>query len=273
MNIAAVVTDLDGTIIGREGISPATLAAVADLPVPLLVATARTPAGVAKKPELVPYIQLAICSNGAIGYDPATRRQIWRHEIDPATTAAICSVLDDRLPAAGIGAYDGHRWILDPSYARARGRTPSGEYAIEPRPVVAATPACALGISHPDLRSTQLAAVLADAGIGPDLAQVSYGAPDVLDVSPPGVDKGTGVLQGLAGLGLDPADVVCFGDAQNDLPMFGVVGRSVAVGNADPAVLAAADRICPGVEQDGFAETLITLGLSGGLEDVVRPVG
>ena len=122
--------------------------------------------------------------------------------------------------------------------------------------------ACALGISHPELRSAQLATILTDAGIGPELATVSYGAPDVLDVSPPGVDKGTGVLQALTGLGLEPADTICFGDAQNDLPMFAAVGRSVAVGNADPEVLAAADEICPGVEDDGFAMTVAELGLT-----------
>lgn len=261
VNIAAVVTDLDGTIIGREGISPATLAAVADLAVPLLVATARTPAGVAKRSELVPHIRLAICSNGALGYELSSRRQIWRHEIDPATTAAICAALDKCLPAAGIGAYDGDRWILDPSYAQARGRTPSGENAIRSRSEVAAVRACALGISHRQMRSAQIADVLADAGIGPDLAQISYGAPDVLDISPPGIDKGTGVLRALAGLGLDPAEAVCFGDAPNDLPMFAVVGHAVAVGNADPEVLAAADEICPGVEDDGVAQTLAAAGL------------
>jgi hypothetical protein len=259
VNIAAVVTDLDATIVGRNGISPATVVALAGLTVPLLAATARTPAGVGKLEALGPYLRTAICCNGALGYRNGT--QIWRHEIDRATTADICRVLDERLPAAGIGAYDGDRWTLDHNYMRARGRTPSGENEICSRSRVATVRACALGISHPDLRSVQIADVLADAGIGPDRAQVSYGAPDVLDVGPPGVDKGTGVRRALAGLDVDPADAVCFGDAPNDLPMFAVVGHAVAVGNADPEVLAAADEICPGVDEDGFARTLRRLGL------------
>lgn len=264
MNIAAVVTDLDGTIIGRHGMSPATLAAIAGLEVPLLAATARTPPGVTKLAALVPHIRLAICCNGALGFDPESGRSIWRHDIDPATTADICTVLDERLPAAGIGAYDGDRWILDRSYAQARGRTPSGECVIDSRARVATVRACALGISHPDLDSARIATVLADAGIGPDRAQIAYAAPDVLDVAPPGIDKGTGVQRALAGLGVDPADAVCFGDAPNDLPMFAVVGRSVAVGNADPAVRAAADQICASVEKDGFAETVQALGVTVG---------
>lgn len=263
MSIAAVVTDLDGTIIGRDGISPATLAAIADLRVPLFVATARTPAGLAGKRELVPYVRLAICCNGALGLDPGSGRQIWRRAIDPAATAAICAALDDRLPEAGIGAYDGDRWILDRQYAQARGRTPSGENVLRSRSALASVRACALGISHPELPSVEIGKLLLDAGIGPDLGQLSYGAPDVLDVSAPGVDKGSGVLRALAGMGIDPRDTVCFGDAPNDLPMFSVVGHSVAVGNASSEVLAAADRVCPGVEEDGFARTVLALGIGG----------
>jgi hypothetical protein len=261
VNIAAVVTDLDGTIIGSNGISPATQAAIAELNIPLIAATARTPAGVTKRKELIPYLRLAICCNGALGYNPGSRRVIWRHDIDPAVTAAICAVLTERLPAAGIGAYNGVCWTLDHDYAMARGKTPSGDYVIGARSRVATVRACALGVSHPRLRSVQLARALAEAGIGPDQAQVSYGAPDVLDISPPGIDKGTGVLRALAGLGVDPAETLCFGDAPNDLPMFAVVGHSVAVGNADPEVLAAAAEICPSVEENGFAQTVGRFGL------------
>lgn len=209
MDIAAVVTDLDGTIIGSNGISPATLAAFAELDVPLVAATARTPAGLTKLSALVPYVRLAICCNGALGYDPTSGQHTWRHEIDQSTVETVCAVIDERLPDAGIGAYDGDRWTLDRDYARARGKTPSGEYVVGPRWQVATVRACALGVSHPRLRSGQIANDLADAGIGPDHAQVSYGAPDVLDISPPGVDKGTGVLAAVAGLGVDPGDVVC----------------------------------------------------------------
>lgn len=256
MDIAAVVTDLDGTIIGTNGISPATLAAFAELDVPLVAATARTPAGLTKLSALVPYVRLAICCNGALGYDPTSGQQTWRHEIDPSTVETVCAVIDEQLPDAGIGAYDGDRWTLDPDYARARGKTPSGEYVVGPRWQVATVRACALGVSHPRLRSGQIAKVLADAGIGPDRAQVSYAAPDVLDISPPGVDKGTGVLAAVAGLGVDPGDVVCFGDAPNDLPMFAVLGHAVAVGNADPEVLTAADETCASVHEDGVSQWL-----------------
>jgi hydroxymethylpyrimidine pyrophosphatase-like HAD family hydrolase len=43
--------------------------------------------------------------------------------------------------------------------------------------------------------------------------------------------------------------------------MFAVVGHSVAVGNADPEVLAAAAEICPSVEENGFAQTVGRFGL------------
>ena len=55
-------------------------------------------------------------------------------------------------------------------------------------------------------------------------------------------------------LGVDPADVLVFGDMPNDLPMFAWAGWGrVAVANAHPAVLAAADEITLSNDDDGVA--------------------
>lgn len=51
-------------------------------------------------------------------------------------------------------------------------------------------------------------------------------------VLPSGVDKGTGLTAALARLGIEPAEVVGIGDAENDLPFLRLCGFSVAVANA-----------------------------------------
>lgn len=57
----------------------------------------------------------------------------------------------------------------------------------------------------------------------------------------------------LAAFRLTPADAVYFGDDNDDLEPIRRCGLGVAVANAIPAVLAAADRIAPGNDSDGVA--------------------
>lgn len=78
-------------------------------------------------------------------------------------------------------------------------------------------------------------------------------------ILPPGVDKGTGLARGLAALGRAGAEAIAIGDAENDLPMFGVVGRTAAVANALPALAARADRVTRGAAGDGVRELIDAL--------------
>jgi hydroxymethylpyrimidine pyrophosphatase-like HAD family hydrolase len=50
--------------------------------------------------------------------------------------------------------------------------------------------------------------------------------------------------------------VVAFGDMPNDLPMLGWAGHAVAVANAHPDVLAAADEITASNDDDGVAQVI-----------------
>jgi len=70
------------------------------------------------------------------------------------------------------------------------------------------------------------------------------------------VSKGAAVRTLIAYHGLTPDEVAGVGDAANDLPMFEAVGLRIAMGNADPAVKARADLVCPDVEQDGLAQAI-----------------
>lgn len=74
--------------------------------------------------------------------------------------------------------------------------------------------------------------------------------------------KGTGVELVCRHLGVSLADTYAFGDSRNDWEMLKTVGFGVAMGNADPALKAQADYVCPPVTEDGLAQAFQTLGLS-----------
>ncbi len=85
-----------------------------------------------------------------------------------------------------------------------------------------------------------------------------------IEICPPGVTKASGLAVVAASLGVDPRDVLVFGDMPNDLPMFGWAGWSrVAVANAHPEILAIADEVTGANDEDGVAAYLDRL-LSAG---------
>ncbi|GAA0810831.1 HAD family hydrolase [Spirilliplanes yamanashiensis] len=87
-----------------------------------------------------------------------------------------------------------------------------------------------------------------------EVASVTQAGLDFLEITPPGVDKGTGLAVVTQSLGVDPADVLVFGDMPNDLPMFAWAGWGrVAVANAHTEVRAAADELTLTNDEDGVA--------------------
>jgi Cof subfamily protein (haloacid dehalogenase superfamily) len=88
--------------------------------------------------------------------------------------------------------------------------------------------------------------------LGPSLT-VSHMGAEAVEISPAGADKGVGLQWLLDHLEIDAGEVLVFGDEINDLPMFAVAGRRVAVQNASPAVRDAADEVTASNADDGVA--------------------
>jgi haloacid dehalogenase-like hydrolase len=118
--LEAVVTDLDGTIVRRDGtISVGTVAAVAALRavgVPLIAATARTPAGICVLGPLLAEISAAVWCNGAIGLGAAGAGVLWQHWLAGPVVPELADFLAVTWPEAGLGSYDGSGWLLSPCY-------------------------------------------------------------------------------------------------------------------------------------------------------------
>jgi Cof subfamily protein (haloacid dehalogenase superfamily) len=93
--------------------------------------------------------------------------------------------------------------------------------------------------------------------IDPSVATVTQAGLGYIEICPPGVDKATGLSVVAQTLGVDPDDVLVFGDMPNDLPMFRWAGFGrVAVANAHPLVLELADEITGSNDADGVARYL-----------------
>jgi Cof subfamily protein (haloacid dehalogenase superfamily) len=109
---------------------------------------------------------------------------------------------------------------------------------------------------HCDYDADQLLAV-AHRLIDPAVATVTQAGLGYIEICPPGVDKASGLTVVAQALGVDPDDVLVFGDMPNDLPMFRWAGFGrVAVANAHPLVRAAADEITRSNDADGVAAYL-----------------
>ena len=76
--------------------------------------------------------------------------------------------------------------------------------------------------------------------------------PAILELVPPGTDKGTGLTRALDALGLTRGDSVAFGDSMNDLAMFNAAGLKIAMGNSSPALMDLADHVTTALHDDGI---------------------
>ncbi|XVV12683.1 HAD family hydrolase [Actinoplanes sp. CA-131856] len=261
MTIRAVVTDLDGTAVPTgDVITPATLAAVHRLTVPLIAVTARTPAGVRRLGPFADHLALAVSNGGALGWNPATGATLWEEVI---ATEELRALLDfaRTLPGVGMSVFGVDAWKMTPAYLRLRGQAPREPWRSATLDTLADRPAYGAVLRHATLTSDEMVERLTAAGLAARL-NVTYSADHLVDIGPPGVDKASGARRALDLLGLSPREAVAFGDMPNDLAMFACCGQSVAMANGHPAVRAAATFTTASAADDGFARGLEKLGLS-----------
>jgi hydroxymethylpyrimidine pyrophosphatase-like HAD family hydrolase len=77
-----------------------------------------------------------------------------------------------------------------------------------------------------------------------------------LDLAPDGVSKASALEPVRAALGVPPERTVAVGDGRNDVEMLTWAARGVAMGQAEPELLAVADEVVAPVEDDGLADVL-----------------
>ncbi|MBX6376933.1 MAG: HAD-IIB family hydrolase [Clostridia bacterium] len=230
-NIRLIVSDVEGCLVpgGRSPWDLATLARLADynrrargrpdLP-PLTVCSGRPAQYVEAVCQALHVFVPAICENGGVLLDPlAGRVQPLYDEAGRERMAAV-------------------RRSLAEWYAPAGGRLATGKEVcvslVPGRPAGADIAAFAAEVRE---RLTGI-------GLGPDQVVVTYSA-GAVDVTPAGIDKGSGLRALLAQLDIGADAVLGIGDGGNDLPLLALVGFRAAPANALPRVRAAVDYLSP----------------------------
>ena len=253
-----VATDLDGTIVRRDGtISARTVAAFARVE----AAGARFVLVTGRPPRVMPSIAAAfghrgtaICANGAVTYDMRTGQVAAGRLIAPADLAAAAAALRAAVPGIGIAveypdgraadaAFQAISWDANESI---------------PRPVeetLFARPAAKLLGRHLGYSPDELLALAAPVLTG--LVSVSHSnGKGLIEAAAIGVSKATAVAELAGRHGITAEEVIAFGDMPNDLPLLAWAGTSCAVANAHPDVLAAATCVIGSNDTDGVAEYL-----------------
>jgi len=87
-----------------------------------------------------------------------------------------------------------------------------------------------------------------------------------LDIIARGGGKDVGIERYLDKVGIPKYETMGFGDGENDIPMFRIVGVGVAMGNGAEATKAAADYVTADIDDDGIMKALRHYGLVGARE-------
>lgn len=254
--LRAIATDLDGTIlVDHQRVSPRTLAALRaaeERGVLVVVATARPPRWVAPLVEVLGPLGIAVCANGALVYDVAAHRIVESHDFAAADVRELVLRLRARAPELTLGLEQGLIGCRDPDYLPISAEPDDSVVApVEERldlPVAKVFAMCR-GPVLDDLASRVR-------GLAAGLAEVITVDGTFFELMRPGVHKAHTVERVIAEHGIAASEVVAFGDGVNDAELLRWAGLGVAVANAHPDALAAADEVTAGNEDDGVALVL-----------------
>jgi hydroxymethylpyrimidine pyrophosphatase-like HAD family hydrolase len=200
-----------------------------------------------------------VCANGTVLYDVAADRVLWAHTLAPDVLARLAAAATETLPGCGLAvervgvdAVLGAPFVAEPGYRHA---WDDGDHITTDRSVLLDRPAVKLLIRDSRLSSDAMVAALTPV-IGHE-ADLTYSHPrGLVEVSPRGVTKATGLAEVARRHGVTAADVVAFGDMPNDLEMLRWAGHGVAMGNAHPALMEVADEVTASNAEDGLALVL-----------------
>ena len=252
-------TDLDGTLVRSDqsisGRTRAALARVEQAGAVLVLVTGRPPRWMAPVVEATGHRGLAVCANGALVYDLHTERVVRSHLLDAGAAAAVVEALRRDVPGISFAVERGPVDGVPGGFGREqiyRPRWDVGDVEVAPVEQLCAGGAVKLLARQEQMGSDELlAAARQSLGALAECTHSSTGG--LLEISAAGISKASGLASLADERGIDAADVVAFGDMPNDLPMLAWAGHAVAVANAHPEVLAAADEVTASNDDDGVA--------------------
>ncbi|NED98434.1 HAD hydrolase family protein [Phytoactinopolyspora alkaliphila] len=253
----AVALDVDGTLVTYEDAYTSPRPAVVDAVgrvrasgAHVVVATGRSLHSTSK---ILDWLGIsdgyAVCSNGAVVVDAASRRPV---EITTFDASDPVRYFAEEIPDAVLAVEE-----LGAGY-RVTGEFPVGE--LDGRMTVVSHdellegPVTRLVVRWPNGDRERLRELARTSG----LPSVDYaiGFTAWLDIMPVGVSKASGLMTVAGLLGFTANETLAVGDGHNDVEMLAWAGLGVAMGQSPDDVKAAADTVCDDVDEDGVATLL-----------------
>ena len=269
MPIQILAFDLDGTLLDDgKRIPPENLEAIkkaAALGVHIVPATGRIYKGIPDDLKRLPFMRWFITTNGAYLYDAVEDRAAARAEI-PAAAAVAFYEYADSLGVLYDCYQDNWGYMTADMLARAPDvipdpgvrklitglRAPVPELKAYLREKSRGVQKLQLYFTDMDQRARELEALPKRF---PDLS-FSTSMPFNIEINAPTATKGQCLMRLCALLGIEAGDTMALGDGTNDLDMLQKAGIGVAMANAAPALLEAADFVTLTNNEAGFARAV-----------------
>jgi Cof subfamily protein (haloacid dehalogenase superfamily) len=253
-----VASDIDGTLVRSDGsLSPRTTGVLARLHergVPVILVTGRPVRWLRPLYDQMVEPLPAICANGAVIYDPVNDKILRAASLSVELLLDVTAKLREAVPdvTLAVEVEDGRsfwyeeNWPLhwDTEHEAVRVLT-----APEDLTSVPAVKLLARSANHDPDEFVELVSQM----LGSVVEATHSSTSALVEISAAGVTKAAGLAWVCERDGVDAAEVVAFGDMPNDLPLLTWAGRSVAMGNAHPAVKVVADEVALSNDDDGVA--------------------
>ncbi|MGW1157589.1 HAD-IIB family hydrolase [Streptomyces sp. NPDC002519] len=259
-----IATDLDGTLLRDDkSVSERTVAALAaaeEAGIEVFFVTGRPARWMDVVSEHVHGHGLAICGNGAAVVDlhggPGTHRFVMVRELPRKNALDTVRLLRAAAPGTVFAVEQTYGFHQEAGYPKLHMEVPDlrapAEELLAPNAPGAHEPVLKILAYHPELDPDAFL-TLARLAVG-DLAAITRSSPSaLLEISGPGVSKASTLALCCAERGISHEEVVAFGDMPNDVEMLTWAGRSYAMGNAHPDVVAAASGRTVANNEDGVA--------------------
>lgn len=262
---ALIATDVDGTLLRDDDTITArtrdAVHAAVESGTQFVLATGRPPRWVRPIVDALGLAPMAVCANGAVLYDSSNDTILSARTLSTDLLRELADIATRVIPNAGLAvervgrsAHDAAtpQFVSSPGYEHAWLNPDNTEVSLED---LLSAPAVKLLIRRAGARSADMVAELA--GHLGNVGNLTYSTDNgLVEVMPRGVSKASGIEEVTGPLGIVDADVIAFGDMPNDVPMLRWAGHGVAMGNAHPAAVAAADEVTASNGDDGLARVL-----------------
>ncbi|MFF6999520.1 HAD-IIB family hydrolase [Streptomyces sp. NPDC008313] len=259
-----IATDLDGTLLHDDkSVSQRTIAALAAAEragVEVFFVTGRPARWMDVVSDHVHGHGLAICGNGAAVVDlhggPGAHRFVKIRDLALENARDAVRMLRDAAPGTAFAVERTYGLHLDPVYPSLHMEAPEtvapAEKLLADDAPDADQPVLKVLAYHDRIAPDDFL-TLARLAVG-DRATITRSSPSaLLEISGPGVSKASTLALCCAERGISHEEVVAFGDMPNDVEMLTWAGRSYAMGNAHPDVIAAASGRTVANNEDGVA--------------------